>query len=149
MTAIPVEEVAPGGVPPQEITNWERVKEALRRDWEQTKFDLSLPGGHQLNQSIDDTIEQARGAMPLPEAGAPNPPRVVATWDDAERAIRFGFEAARRHGALHPEWGATVEAIAAREWVATGDPREWSDVRSFVQHGYAYPHAGLAPQPAQ
>jgi hypothetical protein len=133
----------PNLVPPEDITAWDRVKEALRRDWEQTKFDLSLPGGHQLNQSIDDTIEQARGAAPLPEHGAPNPPRVVATWQDAERAIKFGFEAARRHGATYPQWGAGLEAMLAREWMAAGDPRDWSEIRSFVRHGYVYPHGGL------
>lgn len=132
-----------GAVPPEEITTWERVKEALRRDWEQTKYDLSLPGGHQLNQSIDDTIEQARGAMPLPEHGMPNPPRVLATWEDAERSIRFGFDAYKRHGETHPTWGASVEAILAREWMLEGAAHDWSEVRTFVRHGYVHPHAGL------
>ena len=31
---------------------WDRVKEAMRRDWEQTKHDLHIKGGHELNQDI-------------------------------------------------------------------------------------------------
>src|SRR5581483_8090792 len=38
---------------------WERVKEAMRRDWEQTKHDLHLKGGHELNQGVKDTVKQA------------------------------------------------------------------------------------------
>jgi hypothetical protein len=130
-----------GGLP-GEVGAWERIKEALRRDWEQTKFDLAL-GGHQLNQAIDDTIEQARGAMPLPVAGEANPPRVIATWDEAERAIKFGFEAAGKYGAKYPAWSPTLEARLARDWLLADQPHDWSEVRSFVRHGYTYPHGGL------
>ena len=28
---------------------WDRVKEAMRRDWEQTKQDMKMKGGHELN----------------------------------------------------------------------------------------------------
>ena len=39
---------------------WERAQEAMRRDWAQTKHDLHL-GGHEMNQSLTDTLKQAAG----------------------------------------------------------------------------------------
>ena len=51
----------------QHNTAWERAREALRRDWEQTKADLTgNASGHDLNQSIGDTVRQATGKDPLP-----------------------------------------------------------------------------------
>ena len=44
---------------------WKRVKEAMRRDWEQTKNDFT-PGAPDLNQDVDDTIRQAAGKTPSP-----------------------------------------------------------------------------------
>ena len=54
---------------------WDRIKEALKRDWEQTKQDLSLPHGHELNQSVTDTIKQAAGSEPIPPTIDPTRPR--------------------------------------------------------------------------
>ena len=47
-------------------STWDRVKEALRRDWEQTKADLSSSDAADLNQNIGDTVKQAAGTQPLP-----------------------------------------------------------------------------------
>ena len=55
---------------------WDRLKEALRRDWEQTKHDLHLKGGHELNQGLMDTIDQAAGSEAIPASNRPNPPKV-------------------------------------------------------------------------
>ena len=41
-------------------SQWENLKQALKRDWEQTKKDLHM-GGHELNQSVTDTLGQAAG----------------------------------------------------------------------------------------
>jgi hypothetical protein len=45
---------------------WERAKEALRRDWEQTKADFSSHSGVVLNQNVGDTLKQVAGAAPVP-----------------------------------------------------------------------------------
>ncbi|WP_162143945.1 hypothetical protein WMF27_10850 [Sorangium sp. So ce281] len=37
------------------------MKEALRRDWEQTKADFTNNKGQELNQDVDDTVQQALG----------------------------------------------------------------------------------------
>lgn len=46
------------------IGTWERIKQALQRDWEQTKFDLGLDGGQDVRQDLSDTVKQAVGAQP-------------------------------------------------------------------------------------
>lgn len=46
---------------------WDRVKEALRRDWEQTLFDLGLSRGHCPYQKLSDTIAQVAGVKPIPD----------------------------------------------------------------------------------
>ncbi|MGQ0506913.1 MAG: hypothetical protein ACT4TC_16505 [Myxococcaceae bacterium] len=50
----------------------DRAKEALKRDWEQTKHDFNKKYGHDLDQSIGDTVRQATGSEPLPSGSLPN-----------------------------------------------------------------------------
>ena len=49
------------------------VKEALKRDWEQTKHDFSKNKGHELHQDVGDTVKQAAGREPVPPPNRPNP----------------------------------------------------------------------------
>ena len=42
-------------------TSWQRAKVALVRDWEQTKQDLGLESGEELNQDASNTVLQAAG----------------------------------------------------------------------------------------
>ena len=63
----------------------QRIKEALRRDWYQTKHDLHVKGGHELNQKIEDTVEEIQGIKPLPPIDRPNPPKVIGEASWAER----------------------------------------------------------------
>lgn len=49
------------------------VKEALERDLEQTKADLTGDRkGQDLDQDVDDTVKQATGNDPIPPDGVPN-----------------------------------------------------------------------------
>lgn len=49
-----------------------QVKEALKRDWEQTKSDLTgHKKGQDLDQNVGDTVKQATGKEPLPPRGEP------------------------------------------------------------------------------
>ncbi len=50
----------------QHTSDWDRVKAALRRDWEQTKADFSVDGAVDLNQNVVDTVKQAAGKAPVP-----------------------------------------------------------------------------------
>nr|MBA3542815.1 hypothetical protein [Deltaproteobacteria bacterium] len=49
---------------------WDRVKGALKRDWEQTKADFTK-GGRELDQDAGDTVKQAIGKEPLPPIDQP------------------------------------------------------------------------------
>ena len=50
-----------------------KVKEAMERDWEQTKSDVTGDRkGKDLDQDVDDTIKQAAGKEPVPPENLPN-----------------------------------------------------------------------------
>ena len=51
----------------------EDAKDALKRDWEQTKEDLPGVEGQELDQDADDTLKQAVGKEEPPPEGVPNP----------------------------------------------------------------------------
>ena len=42
------------------------AKDALKRDWEQTKHDMPGMEGKDLDQDVDDTVKQAAGAEDVP-----------------------------------------------------------------------------------
>ena len=48
------------------------VKDALKRDWEQTKHDFSKSKGRELHQDVGDTVKQAAGKEPIPPLDSPN-----------------------------------------------------------------------------
>ena len=48
------------------------VKDALKRDWEQTKSDLPGMEGKDLDQDADDTVKQAVGKEEPPPANVRN-----------------------------------------------------------------------------
>lgn len=51
-----------------------KVKEALERDLEQTKSDVTGDRkGTDLDQDVDDTVRQAAGKEPIPGENQPNP----------------------------------------------------------------------------
>ena len=116
---------------------WERVKEAMRRDWEQTRHDVSMKGGHELNQGIGDTVKQATGSERIPSDDRPNPPKVVGDWNDVELPLEYGF-AAREQYDQYSAWSSELEGTLRTEWetgrAKTG--RDWRDVREHVKRGF-------------
>jgi len=128
---------------------WDRIKEALRRDWEQTKHEFSSNAGHELNQDIGDTLKQAAGKQPIPFDDRPNPPRVIDTWDNAEHAIQFGYEAANRYGERFREWSSQLDSVLANNWRERPGARDWSEVRHYVRHGFEYGRRDAAKGIAQ
>jgi hypothetical protein len=122
----------------QHESHWERVKEALRRDWEQTKVDLKGYGSG-LDQEIDDTVKQAVGKEPIPPGNAPNvhhPQSVTKpVWNDVEEPIKYGVGARDQYGT---KWDDKLEGTLKTEWesVKDGSHRAWGEVRHFVRHGY-------------
>jgi hypothetical protein len=74
---------------------WDQVKEALGRDWEQTKSDLSKKGGQKLNQNAADTVKQSVGSVPIPPLGAKTRETDPA-WGALAPFAAFGAGAAAR-----------------------------------------------------
>lgn len=120
---------------------WERVKEAMKRDWEQTKQDLQLPHGHELNQGVMDTLKQSIGSEPIPPADQPNPPKVIGSWDEAEVPMGYGYTARHHFGSEHPVWNEGIEQRLRAEWEADklGVARQpWPEVKPLIRRGYEY-----------
>ena len=117
-----------------------RVKEALRRDWEQTKKDLHVKSGHELNQGVENTVQQALGNEGIPREDRPNPPVVIGSWDDAELPVGYGHAARKQYGAEHPKWSEHLDSKLQSEWESgtAVSRREWGEVRPWVRHGYEY-----------
>jgi hypothetical protein len=120
---------------------WDRVKEAMRRDWQQTKHDMGIKGGHELNQSVAHTAKQAAGKEPLPPIDRPNPPKVIGEWNDVELPIEYGYSA-RSHYQAHTAWTDELESTLEKEWATASDKtgRAWRDVRDHVKYGFEAKH---------
>ncbi len=116
---------------------WERAREALRRDWSQTKHDLGV-GGHEMNQDVSDTVLQAAGQEHLPSFEHANRPKVIGDWADAEVFYRFGHAARAQYGATHPVWNEGLEQKLRAEWAAAHAEREWEAQRHLVRSGYEH-----------
>ncbi len=113
-------------------SSWERVRIALRRDWEQTKGDLA-DTGVDLNQGAMDTLRQAVGAQSIPADHLPNPgPR--HDWATLEPALRYGHGAARHY--RDSDWNETIRARLRREWEASGQRSTWDNVKEGIERGW-------------
>jgi hypothetical protein len=121
----------------EHASTWGRAKEALGRDWEQTKHDLGI-GGHELNQNLDTTMAQASGGQVIPPVDQANPPKTIGRWEDVEPAIGFGYAARGHYGDRYPKWSGELERALHDDW---HDPRTaWNDVKKYVRHGYELRH---------
>lgn len=110
---------------------WSRIKSALKRDWEQTKADVSSRG-HELNQGVGDTVKQAMGKEPIPPGNQPNPSDKDDNWEDVEPAYRYGVGARSQHGS---SWDQ-VESKMSEEWNDLKSGRTWDEVKSRVRRGW-------------
>jgi hypothetical protein len=124
----------------EDTSAWDRVKESIRRDWEQTKHDLKMSAGHELNQKLSDAIKQAVGKEDIPPDDRPNPPKVIGEWDDAELPVEYGYGARSRYGHAHAAWSPELEGTLKNEWEAARRATgcEWEDVRDHVRRGYEH-----------
>ncbi len=105
---------------PEYGVHWDRVKEAIRRDWQQTKQDLHMKGGHELSQKGTDTIKQAVGKEDIPSINDPNPQKIIGDlsgeWERAEGPMEYGYAARRQFGTEHKEWDANLDSDLRKEW---------------------------------
>jgi hypothetical protein len=108
---------------------WDRVKEALYRDWLQTKADFKA-GGLDLDQSAADTVKQAAGKQALPGASANG-----LGWERARHAIRLGHGAAT-YWPDDTKWNDDLETRVRAEWEALGTGLGWEAAGPLVKHGW-------------
>lgn len=104
---------------------WDRVKEAFRRDWEQTKHDF---GGKQpdLSQNVDDTLAQAAGKRAIPSGRVPN-------YDEQERSFRFGYGARMHYSGKYSDWNDELEHELQEDW-----NEDWPTSREAVRRGWEF-----------
>jgi hypothetical protein len=130
---------------PEHAISWDRVKEAVRRDWQQTKHDLHA-GGHELNQKGTDTLKQAVGKEAIPSINRANPPKVigelVGEWEVVELPFEYGYSARHQFGSTHATWNDDLARDLQGEWEASARASKasgpWDQVKPYVRHGYEY-----------
>ncbi len=150
---------------------WDRISAAMRRDWEQTRHDLSGGrAGADLNQNLEDTVGQAAGRRPIPPTDVPNPldgQELRAKVERAQREMRraektYSEEAEDTADRLTPDWdsaeaplrygyaaarryGPWKPVVAARvreEWGRTYPERPWDQVEEDVRFAWEQAAAG-------
>ncbi|MFT3693812.1 MAG: hypothetical protein QM831_11765 [Kofleriaceae bacterium] len=111
---------------------WDRVKDALKRDWEQTKNDLSSKKGADLDQNVGDTVKQAAGKEPIPPGTTPN-----AKWDDdVESSYRLGVGAHERYGKEFPTWSDKLETKLSGDWNDLKTGKDWDSVKAHIKRAW-------------
>ena len=109
---------------------WDRVKEAFKRDWDQTKHDM---GGNEPDtaQNVNDTVKQASGNQPIP-------PRGVPVYEKAEPAYRFGYGARSHYGKQYSKWDNKLEAELQRDWRSSNPQGNWDEDVEYIREGWGY-----------
>lgn len=109
-------------------STWSRVKAAMKRDWEQTKADLSSKG-RDLDQDVDDTVKQAAGKQAIPPLSQPND-----DWNRVEEGYRYGVGARSQYN--ESEWDDRMESKLRDEWGDMKSGRTWDEVKAAVRRGW-------------
>ncbi len=112
---------------PEYDSAWDRTKEALRRDWEQTKHDMGSKTAKELGQDAGDTVKQAAGTSPIPH-------HTARTFDEDSAAARYGVGARQHFGKGTAPWSTDVETELRKSW--KGD--DWETARGGVRRGWEY-----------
>jgi hypothetical protein len=114
---------------------WDHVKEAMKRDWDQTKHDF---GGDEpdTDQNVNNTVRQASGKEAIP-------PRREPTYEELEPAYRFGYGARSKYGTNYPDWDAELETNLKRDWETIAPERKqtWMQDRAAIRYGWDYDDA--------
>ena len=115
---------------------WDRVKDAMKRDWEQTKSDLTRGRkGTDLDQDVGDTVKQAAGKEPIPPMAQRTPPDVDdKDWKRVEEEHRYGVGARSQYG--EHDWDDRLESKLKEEWNDLKSGRTWDEVKMGVRRGW-------------
>jgi hypothetical protein len=111
-------------------SSWDRVKAAIKRDWDQTKHDVGAKKPD-TNQNVKDTVKQAAGKESIPPRGQP-------VYDDVEPAYRFGYGARSYYGRRYPKWDNNLESELRRDWSETYPDDDWDTQARYIRSGWDY-----------
>lgn len=120
---------------------WERAKDALHRDWLQTRADLHL-GGADLDQTAKDTVKQMAG-----NEAAPTTVEGRIGWEHARRAIRLGHGAAT-YWTAESEWSGALDSRLRGEWEKLETSIDWEEARPLVMRGWEYGRKDMVLTPS-
>jgi hypothetical protein len=141
----------PGWWTEKHTSNWDHVKAAFERDWEQTKADFSNGSGAQLNQNVSDTVKQSTGSEPIPPPGVKTrPTEHQAAFKEEEQAHETTRASEKISAASHQaseavarEHGKIDAADARRDDAAA----KWRHAEHELRYGYSvrsqYPSASV------
>jgi hypothetical protein len=111
-------------------SGWERVKAAFRRDWEQTKADLSGgKKGQDLNQDAGDTMRQATGKQHIPGDYQANP----MDADDIEKRVKKAEKEAKREAKEAEKAADRTRDERTRGWDRWNT---WEEAETPLMYGY-------------
>ena len=100
-------------------STWDRIKSALKNDWEQTKSDFGSDESRDMDQDVDDTVKQAFNADDK--------------FENREQALRFGVAARRQFGTEHNRWNDNLD-----KQLRTDYPGDYDADRGHIRYGYEY-----------
>jgi hypothetical protein len=109
----------PGWYTDEHDSAWDRVKNAFKNDWEQTKHDFGSDKARDLNQDVDDTAKQMAGSDDA--------------FENREQAFRFGHAAQRHYRSNYPTWNSDLETRLRNDY-GTDFDRD----RRYIRHAYEY-----------
>lgn len=103
----------------EDMSTWDRIKNAFKNDWEQTRHDFGSDTARDLDQDVDDTVKQAAGTDDA--------------FENREQAFRFGHAARRQYGADHDEWDDSLERKLSADYSG-----HFARDREDIRYGYDY-----------
>jgi len=103
----------------EENSTWERVKAAMKNDWEQTKNDFGSNEARNLNQDVDDTMKQMFNADDK--------------FENRKQALRFGLAAQQKYRSKFPKWTTELDSQLSNDYQGN-----YADERAHVRYGYEY-----------
>lgn len=110
---------------PEHESGWERFKDAMAADWEQTKNDFGSDTSRDLDQDVDDTVKQMAGKQPIPEV-------------DREKAYRYGYSASLSH--KNRKWDDELEKDIRGHYEGDYDAHRPYIRRAYDRHSASVTH---------
>ena len=108
------------------LSTWERIKEAFRNDWEQTRSDFGSDRARDLDQDVDDTVKQMLGKeSPVNYQ--------TMKFEDQEPAFRYGHSASMHYGKTHQGWNPTLRDELRRDYDGN-----WERDEPMIRYAYLY-----------